>query len=108
MGGRTNEIQVSRELYPAGFKWPKHSPRCGATMISPQMALTAAHCVSQGEDMAQNLNMQIELTDGDGNFNTYDITDIRANECWWTEIQETAARSAYESLVENYPEDLDM
>ena len=83
--GRTNEIRVSRELYPAVFKWPKNSPRCGATMISPQMALTAAHCVSQGEDMAQNLNMQIELTDGDGNFNTYDITDIRANECWWTE-----------------------
>ena len=40
-------------------------------MISPQMALTAAHCVSQGEDMSQNLNMQIELTDGEGNFNTY-------------------------------------
>ena len=62
--GRTNEIRVSRELYPAVFKWPKASPRCGATMISPTMALTAAHCVSQGEDMAQNLNMQIELTDG--------------------------------------------
>ena len=33
--GRTNEIQVSRELYPAVFKWPKGRPRCGATMISP-------------------------------------------------------------------------
>jgi len=29
--------------------------------------------------------MQIKLTDGEGNFNTYDITDIRANECWWSE-----------------------
>ena len=33
------------------FKWPKGDFRCGATMISDQMALTAAHCFSAAEDL---------------------------------------------------------
>ena len=82
----TNLVRVSRDLYPMAFRWPERSPRCGATMITPQVALTAAHCVGRSEDNSNNLNnLDVELTDGNGNLTTYDIVDIRANNCWWTE-----------------------
>ena len=55
--GRINDVQVSRELYPSVFKFPKDDPYCGGTMISPQMALTSANCVSTDEDStAQDLS----------------------------------------------------
>lgn len=81
----TNLVRISRDEYPMAFRWPERSPRCGATMITPQVALTAAHCVGRNEDNSNNLNnLDVVLTDGEGNLTTYDIVDIRANDCWWT------------------------
>ena len=40
-----DQYRVDPGLYPMAFKWPEGDFRCGATMISPTMALTAAHCV---------------------------------------------------------------
>ena len=53
-------------------------------MITPQVALTAAHCVSRSEDNGNLNNLTVELTDGDGNLTEYDIVEIRANDCWWS------------------------
>ena len=62
------------------FKWPDQGFRCGATMISDQMALTAAHCITQAWDQNPDaLNMTVTLGDG----NTYGIKEFRGNECWW-------------------------
>ena len=36
--------------YQMAFKWPYGDAKCGATMITDQIALTAAHCVSPSED----------------------------------------------------------
>lgn len=55
-------------------------------MISPRVAITAAHCVREAENTNGDLSMPIMLTDGDGNYQTYKIVDIRANECWFSGI----------------------
>ena len=39
-----DQYRVDPSMYPMVFKWPEGDFRCGATMISPTMALTAAHC----------------------------------------------------------------
>ena len=59
--GETESVRIDPKLYPAVFKWPKAGPRCGATMVAPRVALTAAHCVSEGENTNPDLSMQIEL-----------------------------------------------
>ena len=59
------------------FKWPKGDFRCGATMISPQVALTAAHCIEAHENGA-NGNLTVELNSGA----EHTIREFRANECW--------------------------
>ena len=38
-------IRVDNMDYQMAFKWPEEGHRCGATMITPQIALTAAHCI---------------------------------------------------------------
>ena len=46
-------IRVDNMDYQMVFKWPTPSTggsRCTATMIGPDVALTAAHCLSSSED----------------------------------------------------------
>lgn len=59
------------------FKWPKDEIKCGATMISPQMALTAAHCVTAEENQDAG-NIEVQLVSGE----TYKIKEFRVNKCW--------------------------
>ena len=77
-GEQVDLIRIDRSAYPMVFKWPENSFRCGATMISPQVALTAAHCVREYEDSG-NPNLQVRLGDGQ----LYGIESFRTNECWW-------------------------
>ena len=82
--GSIPDVRVDPNLYPAVFKWPNNSPRCGATMVSKRVALTAAHCVREAENINGGLSMPIRLTDGNNNYQDYKIVDIRANECWFS------------------------
>ena len=70
-------IRVDPMKYQMLFKWPKDDARCGATMITDQIALTAAHCVTKEED-GLNPGLQVKMTNGD----VYGIKEIRTNECW--------------------------
>ena len=63
--------------YPMAFKWPEGNFRCGATMISPTMALTAAHCV-QEEENRSDPDLSVVLADGE----RYGIKEFRVNDCW--------------------------
>ena len=60
------------------FRWPEEGYRCGATMVSDQMALTAAHCVTELWDNSSNVGLTVKLADGE----TYGIREFRSNECW--------------------------
>ena len=66
--GMTNEAQIDPNEFPAVFKWPHNAPRCGATMVSSRVALTAAHCVRESENVDGDLSMPIMLNDGAGNY----------------------------------------
>ena len=44
-----DEYRVDPSMYPMAFMWPEGDFRCGATMISDTMALTAAHCIDREE-----------------------------------------------------------
>jgi len=70
-------IQIDPAKYPMVFKWPENGFRCGATMVSPQMALTAAHCVRANWDTSDP-NLYVKLSDGE----FYGIKEFRTNECW--------------------------
>ena len=61
------------------FKWPDNGEfRCGATMISDQVALTAAHCIEEHEDGVNELGLTVKLNSG----NVHTIREFRTNECW--------------------------
>ena len=59
------------------FKWPEGDFRCGATMISPTMALTAAHCVTAQENRGDP-DLTVRLNNGQ----RYGIKEFRTNDCW--------------------------
>ena len=71
-----DEYRVDPTEYPMAFKWPKNDFRCGATMISPTVALTAAHCIT-ADEVGGDLDLQVELADGQ----TYGIKEFRPNDC---------------------------
>ena len=56
-------IRVYHMEYQMVFKWPEQGHRCTATMITPQIALTAAHCISEYEDRVGS-NLTVRMADG--------------------------------------------
>ena len=62
-GDQVDAIRADPSEYKPVFKWPREGFRCGATMVSPRMALTAAHCIEAGWD-ASVPNLSVELYDG--------------------------------------------
>ena len=63
--------------YQMAFKWPYGRSRCGATMITDQMALTAAHCISEREN-GPNTQHRVQMHNGE----IFGIKEFRTNECW--------------------------
>ena len=63
--------------YQMAFKWPYGGTRCGATMITDQIALTAAHCIVKSED-GLNPGLKVQMNNGD----IYGIKEFRTSECW--------------------------
>ena len=77
--GQREAYATSPDEFPFIFKWPEGEFRCGATMISDQVALTAAHCIEAHEDgTGTNGNLTVMLNSG----LEYTIREFRANECW--------------------------
>lgn len=66
--GETEAARIDPNEFPAVFKWPHNAPRCGATMVSERVALTAAHCVRESENVDGDLSLPIMLNDGAGNY----------------------------------------
>ena len=62
-GDQVDMIRIDPSEYPMVFKWPEEGFRCGATMVSDQMALTAAHCVTLAEE-ERDPNLTVRLSDG--------------------------------------------
>ena len=60
------------------FRWPEENyHRCSATMITDQIALTSAHCVSETEDGTYP-GLTVRMENGE----QYAIREFRVNECW--------------------------
>ena len=76
-GDQVDAIRADPTEYKPVFKWPREGFRCGATMVAPRVALTAAHCIEASWDSV-NPNLSVELWDGA----VYDIVEFRTNECW--------------------------
>ena len=81
--GTGDDIRADPQDYPFVFKWPVEGFRCGGTMITPGIALTAAHCIEQRWDNGSPPGLSIEIQDGDGDSDVFGIKEIRTNECWW-------------------------
>ena len=71
------QIRVDPMDYQMTFKWPEEYHRCSATMVTDQIALTAAHCIPEWEN-GLNPGLTVKLADG----SVYGIKEFRVNECW--------------------------
>ena len=60
-GEHVDQIRADPQDYPFVFKWPTSGFRCGGTMITPSIALTAAHCIEQWWDNGSPPGLSIEL-----------------------------------------------
>ena len=60
-GEHVDQIRANPQDYPFVFKWPESSFRCGGTMITPSVALTAAHCIEQRWDDGNPPGLSIEI-----------------------------------------------
>ena len=70
----TSEYKINRTNFPMAFPYPMGSPGCGATMISKQHAITAAHCLEAGEFEP----FKLELSNGD----VHTVVERRPNDCY--------------------------
>ena len=95
-----DQYRVDPSMYPMSFKWPEGDFRCGATMISPTMALTAAHCIGD-EEINGDPNLNVVLSDGQ----TYGIKEFRPNDCWnfstWGPLSADIAIMVLDRPIEN-------
>ena len=73
-----SQYRVDRNLYPMAFPFPADDPVCGATMISPQHAITAAHCLQ--DSIGTTSVFEIELSG-----KRYEVEEVRPNDCWMIE-----------------------
>ena len=81
-------FEIDPSEFAESFAWYGEDDLCSATMISAQVAITAAHCIYEGWDLLNPLYMDgssidVVLTDSAGGdpFETT-IREIRVNECW--------------------------
>ena len=80
-------FRPKRNKWPMSFYWPrqrrgdKNSFRCTATMISPTVAITAAHCVNANENrvLPENRRLWAQRFTKKG---WAKITEIRVSDCW--------------------------
>ena len=84
--GEADNIDLEPWRYPESFAWGLW---CSATMITPRVALTAAHCVFDDMDgpnpTSNGRPISVTLTNSDPNGADFTTTiqEIRSNECWF-------------------------
>ena len=89
------DYQPPRDKFKFSFPWPADDPICGATMVSPQHIVTAAHCITA--DLQVPFEIPIYGKDGDEN-KPYVVSEVRPISCWTEKEGET--------INEKYPSDV--
>ena len=105
--GQQDEYQIDSNEFPMVFSWPENGNwLCGATMIHPQVALTAAHCIEEYMD-GPNGQFTAKLSSGV----EHTIREFRTNECWNFDTTDTwsadIALMIFEEPIENAEEGVD-
>ena len=86
--GQLDEYRIDPDEFPMVFSWPDNGNwLCGATMIHPQVALTAAHCIEENMDGENGMGYTAVLNSGV----EYTIREFRTNECWDFDTTDTWA-----------------